>query len=50
LTAIPHTGPLDVYSVAPGAHFAGRALADLVAGPAEAIAITPPAKNGDGKH
>jgi hypothetical protein len=23
LTAIPHTGPLDVYSVVPGAHFAG---------------------------
>ena len=37
----PHTGPLDVCNVVPGAHLAGCALADLVAGPADAIAITP---------
>ena len=40
-TTIPHTGPLDVCNVVPGAHLAGCTLADLVVGPADAIAITP---------
>jgi len=46
-----HTSPRSISTAfVPGARFAGYALADLVAGPAEAIAIMPPAKNGDGKH
>lgn len=49
LTAIPHPGPLDVYSVFPARISLGE-LADLVAGPAEAISITPRAKYGEGKH
>lgn len=37
---IPHTGPEVVCTVVPGAHVPGCALADLAAGPAEAIATT----------
>jgi hypothetical protein len=38
-TTITHTGPIDVCTVVPGAHLAGCALADVVAEPADAIAI-----------
>lgn len=48
-TAIPHPGALDVYRVCPARMWLGD-LADLAAGPAEAISITLPPKYGDGKH
>ena len=38
---IPHTGPEAVGTVVPAAHVPVVALAALVAGPAEAIAMTP---------
>jgi hypothetical protein len=41
LTTIPHIGPLEVCTVVPGAYVAGCAMADPVAGPVGAIAITP---------
>jgi hypothetical protein len=39
--AIPQTGPYVVATVVPGAHDRGCALAALVAGPADAIAMMP---------
>jgi hypothetical protein len=50
LTTISHTGPLDVWTVVPGAHVAGCALADPVAGPPDAIALTPSVRAATGKH
>ena len=40
LLVIPHTGPDVVCTVVPAAHVGASAVADLAAGPADAIAIT----------
>lgn len=41
LLVIPHTGPAVVCTSVPGAHVGVCAVADLVAGPADAMASTP---------